>query len=113
MPGVELPMSANRCPHDFMSPEAVADPESYFGKLRQEDPIHWNAERKMWILTRYDDVVWVCRQPHLFSSDKLGFNVKELPEHDRESYQQRFAPIYETYPNWLSATDNPLHDHLR
>lgn len=102
-----------RCPHDFMSPEAVADPESYFGKLREEDPIHWNPDRKMWILTRYDDVVWVCRQPQLFSSDKLGFNVKELPEQDRASYQERYAAIYQTYPSWLSATDNPLHDHLR
>jgi cytochrome P450 len=100
-------------PNDFMSPEAVADPEAYFGRLREEDPIHWNEQRKMWILTRYDDVVWACRQPQLFSSDKLGFNVKELPEQDRAAYEQRYTAIYQTYPNWLSATDNPLHDHLR
>ena len=100
-------------PDNFMSPEAVADPKSYFGRLREEDPIHWNEERKMWIVTRYDDVVWACRQPHLFSSDKLGFNVKELPEKDREEYEQRYSAIYQTYPSWLSATDNPLHDHLR
>lgn len=98
---------------DFMTPKAIADPESYFGRLREEDPIHWNATKKMWILTRYDDIVWACRQPHLFSSDKLGFNVKELPEKDRERYKERYSAIYKTYPVWLSATDNPLHDHLR
>lgn len=100
-------------PNDFMSPEAVADPESYFGPLRERDPIHWNEDRKMWILTSYEDVVWVCRQPQLFSSDKLGFNVKELPERLREEYKKRYSAIYQTYPNWLSATDNPLHDHIR
>lgn len=100
-------------PDDFMAPEAIADPESYFGRLREEDPIHWNENRKMWILTGYDDVVWACRQPQLFSSDKLGFNVKELPENVREEYKERYSAIYHTYPSWLSATDNPLHDHLR
>lgn len=100
-------------PNDLLTPEALVDPELYFGPLRENDPIHWNEQRKMWILTRYEDVVWVCRQPGLFSSDKLGFNVKELPEQDRQQYQERFAAIYATYPNWLSATDNPLHDHIR
>jgi cytochrome P450 len=103
-----------QCPvHDLLSPEALVDPELYFGELRAKDPIHWNEQRKMWIITQYDDVVWVCRQPHLFSSDKLGFNVKELPEQDRARYQERYAPIYSTYPHWLSAVDNPLHDHIR
>ena len=105
--------TAQKMPNDLLAPEALVDPELYFGPLRENDPIHWNEQRKMWILTRYEDVVWVCRQPHLFSSDKLGFNVKELPEQDRESYQERFAAIYKTYPRWLSATDNPLHDHIR
>ena len=100
-------------PNDLLDSAALIDPELYFGPLREHDPIHWNEQRKMWILTKYEDVVWVCRQPHLFSSDKLGFNVKELPEKDRDSYKERFAAIYITYPHWLSATDNPLHDHIR
>lgn len=100
-------------PTDLLAPEALVDPELYFGPLRESDPIHWNEQRKMWIITRYEDVVWVCRQPNLFSSDKLGFNVKELPEQDRAQYKERFSAIYATYPNWLSATDNPLHDHIR
>jgi cytochrome P450 len=104
---------AKKCPHDLLAPEALVDPELYFGPLRESDPIHWNEQRKMWIITKYEDVVWVCRQPNLFSSDKLGFNVTELPEQDRELYKQRFSAIYATYPSWLSATDNPLHDHIR
>jgi cytochrome P450 len=100
-------------PTDMLAPEALVNPECYFGRLREKDPIHWNEQRKMWIITRYEDVIWVCRQPHLFSSDKLGFNVKELPEKDREQYRERYSAIYSTYPVWLSAVDNPLHDHIR
>ncbi|HZP79809.1 MAG TPA: cytochrome P450 [Pseudolabrys sp.] len=98
---------------DMLSPEALVEPECYFAGLREHDPIHWSEKRKMWILTRYEDVVWVARQPQLFSSDKLGFNVRALPENDREGYRQRYAAIFSTYPIWLSATDNPLHDHIR
>ncbi|MEW6768753.1 MAG: cytochrome P450 [Pseudomonadota bacterium] len=100
-------------PTDLLDPAALVDPELYFGPLRENDPVHWNEQRKMWIITKYEDVVWACRQPHLFSSDKLGFNVKELPEKDRASYRERFGVIYDTYPHWLSAVDNPLHDHIR
>ena len=98
---------------DLLAPEVLADPESYFGRLREEDPVHWNEQRKMWIVTRYDDVLWVCRHPELFSSDKLAFNVKELPEAERERYRERYSLIFSTYPRWLSATDNPIHDHIR
>lgn len=103
----------SKCPVDLLAPEALVEPELCFGPLRENDPIHWDEQRKMWLLTRYEDIVWVARQPQLFSSDKLGFNVKELQEQDREKYRERFSTIYSTYPVWLSATDNPLHDHLR
>jgi len=105
--------SVKNMPKDMLAPEALVNPECYFGKLREDDPIHWNEQRKMWIVTRYEDVIWICRQPHLFSSDKLGFNVKELPEGKRDLYRERYSAIYSAYPHWLSAVDNPLHDHIR
>ena len=98
---------------DLLSPEAIEAPESYFGLLREKDPVHWNEQQKAWLVTRYDDVVSICRRPHLFSSDKLGFNISQIPEEDRESYRARFPIIFSAYPLVLSAADNPLHDHIR
>lgn len=98
---------------NLLSPEAISDPEAYFGRLREEDPIHWNEHHKVWVLTSYEDVVSVCRQPNLFSSDKLGFNVGQIPEKDRESYRKRYSAIFSAYPHVLSAADNPVHDHMR
>jgi cytochrome P450 len=54
---------------DLFAPEVTADPYTYFGRLRDEDPIHWNREYGVWILTRYDDVVWAARNTTYFSSE--------------------------------------------
>ncbi len=58
--------------HDeIFAPDAIADPHTYLGRLREEDPVHWNAKYEVWIVTRYDDVVWLVRRPELFSSESL------------------------------------------
>lgn len=53
---------------DLAAPEVIADPYGYFGRLREHDPVHWNPLFKTWIVTRHADVVWITRQPELFSS---------------------------------------------
>jgi cytochrome P450 len=53
---------------DLFAPEVIHDPYTYFGCLREQDPIHWNARDAAWLVTRYDDVVWLTRHPELFSS---------------------------------------------
>jgi cytochrome P450 len=54
---------------DLLGPEAIDDPYTYYGRLREEDPIHWNPLYETWVITRYDDVVWFLRHPELFSSE--------------------------------------------
>jgi len=38
---------------DLFAPEVVHDPYPYFGHLREEDPVHWNARDEAWLITRY------------------------------------------------------------
>jgi len=38
------------------------------GRLRDEDPIHWNEKYELWAVTRYDDLTWLTRHHELFSS---------------------------------------------
>ena len=42
---------------DMFTPEAIADPYSYFGRLREEDPVHWNDKYEVWVITRHEDLV--------------------------------------------------------
>jgi cytochrome P450 len=53
---------------DMFTPEVIADPYSYYGRLRDEDPIHWNEKYALWVITRHDDLVWLTRHHELFSS---------------------------------------------
>jgi cytochrome P450 len=53
---------------DMFTPEAIADPYAYYGRLRDQDPVHWNEKYELWVITRHDDLVWLTRHHELFSS---------------------------------------------
>jgi cytochrome P450 len=53
---------------DMFTPDVIADPYAYYGRLRDEDPIHWNDAYALWVITRHDDVTWMTRHNELFSS---------------------------------------------
>ncbi|MDE2795318.1 MAG: cytochrome P450 [Gemmatimonadota bacterium] len=53
---------------DLFAPEVVADPYSYFGALREIEPVHWNERFALWLVTGYDELVWILRHHELFSS---------------------------------------------
>ena len=53
---------------DLFAPEVNADPFTYFAHLRQADPVHWNERFQLWVVTRYEDVVWLLRHHEFFSS---------------------------------------------
>jgi cytochrome P450 len=53
---------------DMFTPDVIADPYTYYGRLREEDPVHWNEKYALWVITRHDDLVWLTRHHELFSS---------------------------------------------
>src|SRR5580700_8892020 len=53
---------------DMFTADVIADPYSYYGRLRDEDPVHWNETYALWVITRHDDLVWLTRHHELFSS---------------------------------------------
>jgi len=94
---------------DMFAPDAIADPYAYYARLRALDPVHWNERYQLWVVTRYDDIVWMIRHHELFSSavirndprppyppvdlDDLGlvdyvrrFRADQLVEHDRPAH---------------------------
>jgi cytochrome P450 len=53
---------------DLFTTDVLQDPYTYLGLLRDQDPIHWNELYQLWVITRYDDLVWLTRHHELFSS---------------------------------------------
>src|SRR5262245_34859959 len=45
-----------------------ADPYPLYRRLRDEAPVHHSEKRRVWSVTRYDDVMHVLKSPEIFSS---------------------------------------------
>ena len=54
---------------DMFTAEVIQDPYRYYGRIRDEDPVHWNELYELWVITRHDDLVWLTRNHEQFSSD--------------------------------------------
>ena len=76
---------------NMFAPEIMYDPYTYYGQLRDEDPVHWNELYELWVITRHDDLVWLTRNHELFSSavwlnDPRG-PYPAINESDNELYE--------------------------
>lgn len=72
---------------ETLAAHVFADPYAYYGRLREEDPVHWNDRYKLWLITRHEDVVWVTRHDDLWSS--------ELPVGSSERPRKPYPPVDE------------------
>ena len=65
-------------------PDGFAEgvPHHWFRRLRAEDPVHFQPERRgpgFWCITKYEDLKTVSRDPATFSSARGGTNIHDLP----------------------------------
>jgi cytochrome P450 len=88
----------------------VSDPElyetdtlwAYLARLRKEDPVHWcgdSPDGPYWSVTRFDDVMYVEKNPDIFSSEPTIV----IPDPD---------PEFPLQPGFI-AMDDPLHSAHR
>jgi cytochrome P450 len=84
-------------PFDLYAPEIDADPFPYYEILRERYPCYWCESGRLWILSRYDDIVQAARDWETFSSTQ-GNMIDELPGRAGAT---------------LGTTDPPRHDRLR
>ena len=80
---------------DFFNPERLENPYPDYARWRAERPIWWAQDVRGWIVSRYDDVRAVLKDPATFSSASMG-----------EMDQQAMA-----LP--LLSDDPPRHTQLR
>lgn len=94
---------------DLLAPEVVRDPYTYFARLREHDPVHWNDRWGGWLVTRYEDVVRAFRDPERLSSDRMAHFQQELTPQDRE----KLHVLIKYFSRWLVFTDPPYHTRVR
>ena len=82
-------------------PEYLENPYPMYHRLRAEDPVHRSA-LGFWVLSRYDDVVTVLRDPR-FGREAIANVVR-----DRELFQDQTGPARS-----MLFRDPPDHTRLR
>ena len=94
---------------DLLCPESIDDPYTYFGRLRDLDPMHWNPLWQGWIVTRHQDVVAVLHDHARFSSNRMAYLDAHASVEKRQSLEAYFAML----SRWLVFIDPPDHTRLR
>jgi cytochrome P450 len=93
--------------------DVIVDPYTYYGRLRDEDPIHWNQAYELWVVTRYDDLVWLTRHHELFSSAVF----KNDPRGAYPAIDESDLGLYEYVKNYQADQfiqhDRPEHLEMR
>ncbi len=95
--------------YDPRRPEILADPFAAYARLRREDPVHWSAALKGWVLTRYDDVRAVLADVERFSSDR----ITPFADHLERARRERVRDLLALLGRWAVFVDPPRHTRLR
>ena len=87
------------------------DPKPFYKAMRESAPVYRGVgpvtRRRIWFLTRYDDVVGALRNP------ALGREWKKLPEQVREQHHFEQQDEFEMVDRHLLNLDPPDHTRLR
>jgi cytochrome P450 len=98
---------------DMFTPDVIADPYAYYGRLRDEDPVHWNDAYALWVITRHDDVTWMTRHNELFSSAVFRNDPKPAYPAIDESDLGLYEYVRNYQADQLIQHDRPEHLDMR
>ena len=98
---------------NMFSNEVMHDPYHYYGRIRDEDPVHWNELYELWVITRHDDLVWLTRNHEQFSSAVFANDPRPaypaINESDNELYNFMKAANQQRFIQY----DRPEHLEMR
>lgn len=96
-------------PDDLLSPEAVRDPQGFFRRLREHDPVFWSNRHKVWILTGYHDVERVFQDRSMSTAQGIGSFRKRMMAEHAELLMRAMSLL----DGWMLFNDPPTHTRLR
>ncbi|MCH7841307.1 MAG: cytochrome P450 [Chloroflexi bacterium] len=98
---------------NMFTAEVMQDPYHYYGRIRDEDPVHWNELYELWVITRHDDLVWMTRNHEQFSNAVFANDPRPayppINESDNELYDFMKAANQQRFIQY----DRPEHLEMR
>jgi cytochrome P450 len=95
---------------DLVGPEAIDDPHSYFGALRDESPVFWDERYRSWVITGYREVTTALRDPRFSSIRIAPFIRAKLSGPDTDPLMRQ---AFDVLAGWMVFQDAPDHMRLR
>jgi cytochrome P450 len=89
----------------------VSQPGEFYRSMRKQDPVYYDEKIRMYLVSRYDDVVAVLRDPITFS-DKLGYEAVYASGHFEEFKQILERDGGGFFPDAIKD-DPPAHTRVR
>ncbi|MGX4688139.1 cytochrome P450 [Streptomyces sp. JNUCC 63] len=102
--------------------EAIRCPFAAFAHLRQDHPVVWSDALGAWLVSRYDDIRQVLKDPVTFSSrcasgrssvTGLAERIADDPDFPEETRRQAARRVELSKSNVLLTADPPLHKRQR
>src|SRR5437868_13730283 len=89
----------------LLDPEVLGNPYPLYHRLRNESPVHWDPLLRVWVVTRYDDVVRVLRD---FSAQRTP-----APEQLTAMGLSTLNPVAQVMVKQMLFLDPPSHTRIR
>jgi cytochrome P450 len=97
--------------YTLADPQVTSCPFGYYKAMRSEDPIHFDAKIKTYIVSRHEDILKALAQPLVFSSG-LGFKAQS-----RQAYEDEIEEYYRSHGvpklEHIVTSDPPYHTRIR
>lgn len=92
-----------------LSELATGSPYAVLARLRDEDPVHWSADLKAWIVTRFADVKEVLENEEIYSASRMRpfFDSLDPVRAERVKTLRQYVPL------WIVFQTAPDHTRLR
>jgi cytochrome P450 len=97
----------------MFTPDVIADPYAYYGRLRNEAPVYWNELYQLWVVTSYEDVVWLTRHHELFSSAVFKNDPRPAYPDINESDLGLYEYVRQYQADQFIQHDRPEHLEMR
>ena len=90
-------------------PYDIADPFPFYARARAEAPVFYSEELGYWVVSRYDDIQAIFKDPATFSSENTQSPFKPRPA----AVQAVFDEAGVSHASGLSGRQPPDHTRLR
>lgn len=94
---------------NLLCSEAVRDPQAYFGRLREHDPVYWNPRHRAWVITRHDHVGAALRSQQ-YTAERISPFAQAV---SRAAQSDDVDTTFQILQDWLVFRDPPEHTRLR